>query len=200
MLELLDYGGGNVGSVRRCLERLELAYREVGPDRPPSGERPLVLPGVGAFGAVMGALAEGGLAVRVQDAVRSGTPFLGICVGLQILFDESEETPGVSGLGLVPGRVVRFRAPKVPQIGWNLIRREPSQPGPAEGHVYFVNSYHALPEDPSVVWYESDYAGPCCAAVRDLSGGRRVSAFQFHPEKSGPFGHELVLDWYREVS
>ena len=194
-VELVDYGGGNLGSLRRCLHRLEIPYRLVDADRPPSGNFPLVLPGVGAFGAVAQALIAGGLDQRVCQLVKGGTPFLGICVGLQILLDSSQESPGIPGFGLIPGEVVRFQAPKVPQIGWNRIQSKDD----AGGFVYFVNSYYAAPSDPSKIWYEADYHGRFCAALRDVAEGRHVSAFQFHPEKSGEFGHALVRRWYDEV-
>ncbi|MCU0723999.1 MAG: imidazole glycerol phosphate synthase subunit HisH, partial [Planctomycetes bacterium] len=114
-------------------------------------------------------------------------PFLGICVGMQVLFERSEESPGVEGLSVLPGEVVRFREGKVPQVGWNRV--EPRQGGglPA-GFVYFVNSYAPRPARPKDVLYEADYHGPFCAAVRRGN----VAAFQFHPEKSGEFGHRLL--------
>lgn len=159
----------------------------------------MLVPGVGAFGAVVDSLSRDGLGARVSQAAQSGTPLLGICVGLQLLLDESEETPGAKGLGLIPGRVVKLKAAKVPQIGWNRIERQEPHPGLEEGYVYFVNSYVAEPADPSKVWYESEYEGRYCAAVRDVSNNRHISAFQFHPEKSGQFGHDLLTSWYREV-
>lgn len=180
-LELLDYGGGNLASLQRCLERLELPYVLTAS---PSGERPVVLPGVGAFGAVMGALEPS--RARLCEVVRAGTPFLGICVGLQVLLSSSEESPGAVGLGLVSGSVRKFAARKVPQMGWNRIWGDGR-----EGFVYFVNSYHAVPDDPSAVWMRADYEGEFCAALRVGN----IAAFQFHPEKSGDFGHALVREW-----
>lgn len=200
MLDLVVYGGGNLGSVRRCLRRLELPFKEVSASAPPSGDRPMIVPGVGAFGAVMTGLSKDGLGQRVREAALSGTPFLGICVGLQLLLDESEESPGAKGLGLIPGKVVRFQAAKVPQIGWNKVHRREPHPGLSEGHVYFVNSYVASPKDPSKVWYEADYEGIFCAALRDVSENRHICAFQFHPEKSGQFGHDLLSAWYEEIA
>jgi imidazole glycerol-phosphate synthase subunit HisH len=200
MLDLVVYGGGNLGSVRRCLNRLELPFREVDANSPPTGDRPMLVPGVGAFGAVADALARDGLGSRVRDAAERGTPFLGICVGLQLLLDESEETPGAKGLGLIPGRVIKLKATKVPQIGWNKIELQKAHPGLSEGYVYFVNSYVASPLDRSKIWYESDYEGRYCAALRDVSEGRHICAFQFHPEKSGQFGHDLLSAWYQEVA
>lgn len=179
MVELVDYGGGNLGSVERALQRLGQAYRL---SERPSGDLRVILPGVGSFGGVMQSLRERGLDRRLTEILRGGTPFLGICVGLQVLLESSEESPGVAGLGLIPGRVVRFRAPKVPQIGWNRIEG---------GFVYFVNSYYAQLENREHLWYEADYHGPFCAALRH----QNLSAFQFHPEKSGEFGQKLLRDW-----
>lgn len=183
-LELLDYGGGNLGSVRRCLERLEWSYELV---TNPSGDRPLILPGVGAFGAVMQGLAD--LKERLRALLQSGTPYLGICVGLQILLQGSQESPGVDGLGLIEGEVVRYQAPKVPQMGWNNLQA--SQSDWPEGFVYFVNSFYARPRASECVLYTGDYHGSFCAAVRT----KNLTAFQFHPEKSGPFGESLLRRW-----
>ncbi|MFN8608808.1 MAG: imidazole glycerol phosphate synthase subunit HisH [Vulcanimicrobiota bacterium] len=187
-LELLDYGGGNLGSVRRCLERLGWSFVMV---EVPSGSRPLILPGVGAFGAVMAGLA--GLRERLRDLLRGGTPYLGICVGLQILLESSQESPGVAGLGLIPGEVVRYQAPKVPQMGWNDLRA--CQPGWPDGFVYFVNSFYARPTDSGAVLYEADYHGRFCAALRS----QNLTAFQFHPEKSGELGEQLLRRWKEQL-
>jgi glutamine amidotransferase len=187
MLDVIDYGGGNVGSLTRALERLDLPYRLVADGATLTGANPVVLPGVGSFGGVMAGLRDRGHDGALKRAISAGTPFLGICVGLQILFERSEESPGVEGLSILPGEVVRFREGKVPQIGWNRI--EPRQgPGFEAGFVYFVNSYFPRPARPEDVLYEADYHGPFCAAVRRGN----VLAFQFHPEKSGAFGHALL--------
>lgn len=183
MVELVDYGGGNLGSVQRALQRLGTAFELT---QQPSGNHPVILPGVGSFGAVANALQKLGLDVRLRQIIAQETPFLGICVGLQVLLESSDESPGVSGLGVIPGRVVRFRAPKVPQIGWNRVVSSQR-----EGFVYFVNSYYAQLQNPEHLWYSADYYGPFCAALRS----RNVSAFQFHPEKSGEFGQQLLQDW-----
>lgn len=194
MIELVDYGGGNVGSVIRCLHRLGIPFQKVGDSRLPSGNYPLLLPGVGAFGATMRELSKEGLAERIKTQVTEGTPYLGICVGLQVLLEESVESPGIPGLGLIPGRVVKFTRGKTPQIGWNAIHSPDGKSLP-EGYVYFVNSYVAAPADPSAVLYEADYHGHFCAALQTAN----ITAFQFHPEKSGPFGHELLRRWYDAV-
>lgn len=194
-VDLVDVGGGNTGSVRRCLQRLDIAYRDVDADKQPDGSRPLILPGVGAFGAVMNSLRTAGIDQVVTKLVKSGTPYLGICVGMQILFDDSEESPGVPGLGLVSGRVLKFRSNKVPQIGWNHIQPEQDD-GWSPGFVYFVNSYYPQPVRQDVVLYRADYGVPFCAALHH----ENVTAFQFHPEKSGAFGGQLLERWVNSVS
>lgn len=196
-VDLVDVGGGNIGSVKRCLERLQIEFSEANLDSPPDGNKPVVLPGVGAFGPVMDHLRANGFDKRVQDLVKSGTPFLGICVGMQILFDTSEEAPGVKGLGLIPGTVKKFQDGKVPQIGWNLVKRQADKDAsfPDNGYVYFVNSYYPAPASDDAVLYWSDYYVHFCAAVKH----ENITAFQFHPEKSGSFGQELLLRWVKNV-
>jgi glutamine amidotransferase len=193
-VDLVDIGGGNTGSISRCLERLGIPFRNVGAGKPPDGSRPLILPGVGAFGAVMDYLSEAGLDETIRSLARAGTPCLGICVGMQILFDTSTESPGVKGLGLLKGGVVRFDAPKVPQIGWNYITSPHSAWAP--GYVYFVNSYYAQPAVDDHVLYRSNYAGAFCAAVQHDN----ITGFQFHPEKSSTFGHSLIERWVNSVN
>jgi glutamine amidotransferase len=185
-VDIVEFNGGNVGSVQRCMERLEIGYRTVSARNLPDGSRPLVVPGVGSFGGVMSSLKQDGLDEVISSLVKSGTPYIGICVGMQILFESSEESPEVQGLGLLKGKVVRFVTGKVPLIGWNEIQA--SQDNFENGYVYFVNSYFPKPADESAVLYSSDYSGPFCAAVR--SGN--ITGFQFHPEKSGTFGNALL--------
>lgn len=194
-VDLVNIDGGNKGSVLRLLERLDVKVNEVGADNLPEGNRPLILPGVGAFGAVMQSIEKGGLSKRVSQLVKSGTPYLGICVGMQILFDGSEETPGISGLGLVPGSVVRFTKGKVPQIGWNKLDNWQNN-GFEPGYAYFVNSYYAVPENSSDTLYSADYHERFCAAVQKDN----ITGFQFHPEKSGAFGQKLMQRWLFDVS
>ncbi len=194
-VDLVDVGGGNIGSVRRCLHRLGITYRDVGADNLPGGSRPLILPGVGAFGTVMDSLRRNGLDESIKNLVAKGTPLLGVCVGMQVLFDSSEEAPGVPGLSLVPGKVVRFVADKVPQIGWNHI--DAKQSGWEGGYVYFVNSFYAQPENDNVVLYQAQYGDTeFCAALRTGN----ITAFQFHPEKSSAFGASLLARWIASVT
>jgi imidazole glycerol phosphate synthase glutamine amidotransferase subunit len=188
-IEVIDAAGGNIGSLCRALERLGVDYELVNGQSLPTGRKPLILPGVGNFGAVMNRLRDARLDQRIVDIAGQGVPFLGICVGLQVLFEGSEESPGVPGLKLLEGKVVKFRDGKVPQIGWNSVTS--NSPDWQSGFVYFVNSYFAAPTQPDMVLYQSEYFKPFCAAVKKDN----ITAFQFHPEKSGPFGIGLLKHW-----
>ena len=192
MIEVIDYGGGNMGSMTRCLERLGVQYRLTSSENPPSGEVPVLFPGVGAFGSAMTHLTQSGLADRLRGLLNNGTPYLGICIGLQVLFEHSEESPGTPGLGVIPGSVVKFKTGKVPQIGWNWVTS--SQPGWNSGYVYFVNSYYPQlkhGKSDTDTLYTADYHGAFTAAVQTGN----ITAFQFHPEKSGTFGQALLQQW-----
>lgn len=196
-VDLVTSAGGNVGSMSRCLTRLGVKFRTRGNYDAPTGDRPVILPGVGAFGTVMKSLNENNFAERLKAMLKGGTPFLGICVGMQVLFDESEEAPGIGGLGLVSGKVVRFRAPKVPQIGWNkIVACRQMAWDLNEGFVYFVNSYYASPQDSNCTSYLAEYGGAFCAALQVDN----LTAFQFHPEKSGDMGERLLREWLSNVS
>jgi len=209
VIAIVDYGVGNLRSAAKGLERAAAgAGREV--EVRVTGERSdldrasaVVLPGVGAFGACMASLEASGLVETVRAAAVSGRPFLGICVGMQILFEESEEFGPVAGLGVLAGRVVRFRTPglKIPHMGWNGLRiRRPggALDGIEEGAwVYFVHSYHAVPSDPAVVAATCEYGGEefVAAVSRDA-----LFATQFHPEKSQATGLRLLRNFVRAAS
>jgi glutamine amidotransferase len=198
MIALIDYGSGNIRSVYNAL-RHEGADVELVSDRARlSHASAVVLPGVGAFGDCARGLQTRGLWEPMQEWLSSGKPFLGICVGYQLLFDESEETPGVRGLGYFAGKVKRFSTPdlKVPQIGWNSLQfTNPADPLwsglPAAPHVYFVHSYFPEPEDPSIVSAWTSYGETFAAAV---SSGN-VAAVQFHPEKSQHVGLGILRNF-----
>ncbi|MBX3153407.1 imidazole glycerol phosphate synthase subunit HisH [Candidatus Obscuribacterales bacterium] len=193
-IEVIDAAGGNIGSLCRALDRLGASYTLVNGESLPTGTKPLILPGVGNFGAVMKRLRDTKLDRRIVDIASSGVPLLGICVGLQVLFDGSEESPGINGLGLLEGTVIKFTEGKVPQIGWNSVISQ--TPGWQSGFVYFVNSYFASPKQPDVVLYQSEYFKPFCAAVKKGN----ITAFQFHPEKSGQFGIGLLKHWLDDAA
>ncbi len=202
MIALVDYGLGNLGSVEKALRYVgcELTVTQ-DPDAVRRADA-IAVPGVGAFGDCMGNLTRLGLADAIKDAVYAGTPYLGICLGLQVLFDESEESPRVGGLGIVPGKVRLFRHNlKVPQIGWNDIRISTPPPPhlteiPDGSYVYFVHSYHVVPEDDGVVATVTDYGYDFVSAVwRD-----NLFACQFHPEKSQQVGLKILANFRDEVA
>jgi glutamine amidotransferase len=186
-LLLFDYGTGNLHSLRKALELQDAAVR-IGADL--RGADGLVLPGVGAFGAAAEQLAPYRAAIR--NAVTDGMPVLGICLGMQLLLDESEEGPG-RGLGLVPGRVRRLRARRVPHMGWNVVQADDSLFDGASGRrFYFANSFAVDPEDESTVvaWVRHD-DDRFPAAIRE----KGVLGTQFHPEKSGSAGLRVLANF-----
>jgi imidazole glycerol-phosphate synthase subunit HisH len=200
---LIDYDAGNTLSVTRALERMGARV-----DLTPDPERvatadAVVLPGVGAFGDCVRKLEERGMDAACREAYRSGMPFLGVCVGLQILFEGSEESPGVEGLGILPGAVVRFKAGalKVPHMGWNQLTLERDHPLLAglDGEAfYFVHSYYPDPAEPQDALGTSEYGVRFCAAA----GRENLAAVQFHPEKSSRAGlklYENFLLWARNL-
>jgi imidazole glycerol-phosphate synthase subunit HisH len=193
--DLVTSAGGNLGSISRTLTRMGVPFRLVGKESELDGSRPIILPGVGAFGTVMSSLKENNVDQTICKLVKAGTPFLGVCVGMQVLFDSSEEAPEVPGLGLIGGNVVKFQQGKVPQIGWNEIL-PCNDPSWEPGFVYFVNSYYAEPASDQVTLYKADYYGPFCAAVQTGN----ITAFQFHPEKSGEMGERLLTRWVNNVA
>jgi glutamine amidotransferase len=201
-IAIVDYGVGNLRSAEKAVEHAgHPAVVTSDPERI-AGAPAVVLPGQGAFGTCMANLTAAGLVEPVLAAVRSGRPFLGICVGMQILFESSEESPGVDGLGVFAGRVVRFaRDPdrKVPHMGWNqlhVVRRPPVLAGIEEGaYVYFVHSYHPVPADPGVVATTTAYGVDFVSSVaRD-----NVYAGVFHPEKSQQVGLRLLANFVGQV-
>ena len=192
MIAIIDYGMGNLHSVSKAVERLGHEAKVTSDPGEILAADGAILPGVGAFGDAMRNLRETGLDEAAKAFARSGRPMLGICLGMQLLFSESEEHGRHEGLGLLPGRVVRFRGPfKVPHMGWNRLKLEQANPltdGLEPGHVYFVHSYHALPEHKDDLLATTDYHGPVAAIV----GRGQLYGMQFHPEKSGELGIRLL--------
>ncbi len=210
MIAIVDACSGNLRSVERALERAggrPVVTRD--PDVVRKADK-IVVPGQGAFGVFMRGLAERDLGGALREAIASGRPYLGICLGLQVLFERSEEvfagglgaTPppaGPAGLGVLAGRVVRLRPPspalKVPHMGWNRVRRlrpEPLLAGvPDDAYVYFVHSYHAVPDDRALIALEADHGEPITAAIRK----DHLFACQFHPEKSQAVGLRILQNF-----
>jgi glutamine amidotransferase len=197
LIAVCDYGIGNLHSAHKALAR-QGADARLTADRAVIAEAAaVVLPGVGAFGACMAALRSTGLEDPVRGAIASGRPFLAICIGTQMLFDDSDEDPGARGLGVIAGTVRRLAAGvKRPQMQWNQIEvADPGEPMFAElgprPWFYFVHSLHGVPRDPSVVAATCDYGGPVNAAFR----AGNVFATQFHPEKSAAAGKRLFANF-----
>jgi glutamine amidotransferase len=196
---IVDYGMGNLRSVQKAFERVGHAA-EISPDpERVAAAAKVVLPGVGAFADAIARLRETRLADTIRDHVRAGRPFLGICLGLQLLFTRSHEDGLHPGLDLFPGEVVRFpHVPglKVPHMGWNTLRlARPDCPLfaglPPDPAVYFVHSYYPVPADCTIVAAEADYPDPfVCAVWKD-----NVYATQFHPEKSQEVGLTMLKNF-----
>ncbi len=200
MITIVDYGMGNLRSVQKGLETAGFDARVTSDPRDVENAEKLVLPGVGAFRDCMRSLREGGFVDPILRHVESGRPFLGICLGLQVLFTESEEFGRHEGLNIIPGRVVRFPEHmtfngedlKVPHMGWNQIKLRREAPIfrdiEEETFFYFVHSYYVIPEDSEVVAATTDYGVTFCSAVwKD-----NVMATQFHPEKSQQVGLKIL--------
>jgi len=197
MIAIIDYGMGNLYSVEKAFVKLGAqAVVTSDPEVILKADK-VVLPGVGAFGDCMKNLTQSGLVPVIHEVIGRGTPFLGICLGLQALFEASEEDPGVKGLGVFPGMVRKIIAPefKIPHMGWNSLEFATSSPLftalPDNPYVYFVHSYHAVPEDPAVITAVTNYGGPVTAAV----GRANVQAVQFHPEKSSSVGMAILANF-----
>ena len=192
---IVDYGMANLRSVQKAFEKVGHAAEITGdPSRVAEADK-LVLPGVGAFRDAIARLRESGLAEPIVDHIKAGRPFLGICLGLHMLFTKSHEDGEYAGLNLFPGEVVHFPdvpGLKVPHMGWNQLRiRRPApllKDVPDGSAVYFVHSYYVVPRDGSLVATETDYPTPFASAIWH----ENVFATQFHPEKSQAVGLEML--------
>jgi len=199
VITVVDVCSGNLRSVERAIAQVGgdvVVTRDA--DAVRRADK-VVVPGQGAFGMFMRGLVERGLGDALREAIASGRPYLGICLGMQVLFDESEEQGPCPGLGVVPGRVVRMRPTdrrlKVPHIGWNQVgfrKPDPLLAGIAEGaYVYFDHSYYGVPADPSLVALDTEHGAAMTAAIRKDN----VFACQFHPEKSQSVGLQILRNF-----
>jgi glutamine amidotransferase len=191
---IVDYGAGNLRSVAKAVERVGYRPLVTAEARAMVDARAVIVPGVGAAADTMRSLADRGLVDPIRRYIRAGRPFLGICMGMQALFNFSEEGGGQECLGVVPGTVRRITGElKVPHMGWNTVRQRRAHPVfagiPDGAYFYFVHSFYADPQDPEVVIGETDYGGPLPAVI----AVENLVATQFHPEKSGEHG----LRFYR---
>jgi glutamine amidotransferase len=200
MIAIIDYGMGNLRSVQKGLERTgceAVITRDVGLIRSARGA---VLPGVGAFSACMENLAQFGLLEPIRDIVLQKKPFLGICLGFQLLFSQSEEFGTQKGLDLFPGKVVGFQSRanlKVPHMGWNRLEKKLQSPfleGVSSGdYVYFVHSFYAIPDDSSIIATTTDYGHSFVSSIATDT----LFACQFHPEKSQELGLRILANFAR---
>jgi glutamine amidotransferase len=202
MIAIIDYGVGNLGSVAKAFAYLGYPARiTTSPAEVLEAER-VVLPGVGAFGKSMEYLTKAGMVPVVKEVIASNRPFLGICLGFQMLFEESmenfdDQASSLSGLGIFPGQVLKFPASelKIPQIGWNSIRKAQDSPlfyGVEDGsYVYFVHSYYVKPAAPDLISCQTEYGIEYCSGI---SRGN-VHAVQFHPEKSSRTGLAMLKNF-----
>jgi glutamine amidotransferase len=196
-ITMIDYGGSNLRSAQKAFEFVgaEVCLTSV-PEEVVRASK-LVLPGVGAFGAGMEAIRNRGLEGAIHQAAEQGTPILGICLGMQFLFQESEEMGSHQGLGLIPGRVTRFSESglKVPHMGWNQVEHSGTHPllaGVASGsHAYFVHSYYCIPASPAHVIAYTHYGRDFASIV----GDRHIYGIQFHPEKSQKAGLQIIRNY-----
>lgn len=203
MVAVIDYGAGNIKSVMNAMSALgEESVLTADPAVIESADH-VILPGVGAFGDAMDRIRESGLEETIHKVCDRGTPFLGICLGLQLLFESSEESPGAVGLGILPGRILRIPelvpgeaiARKVPEIGWNNLTYPRAgrlfKDVPEDSYVYFVHSYYLHADDPSIVTATTQYGVTVEASVERGN----VFACQFHPEKSERVGMQILRNF-----
>ena len=199
MIAIVDYGAGNLRSVAKAVEKLGYSPEVTGDPQKVRNAKAVILPGVGASDSAMTALEERGLVEPLRTVIRDGVPFFGVCLGLQLLLESSEEG-SMPCLSVVPGRVKRFpNSVKTPHMGWNEVNFERDHPvleGVESGsYFYFVHSYYAAPEDQSLVLGTTDYASQFCSVIaRD-----NLVATQFHPEKSGGVGLRLYENFLRSM-
>lgn len=198
MVAIIDYDAGNIKSVENAVRFLGHEVNVTADEKEILKADHVILPGVGAFGDAMQRLRAGGLEQTIREVARSGRPFLGICLGLQLLFEESEESPGIKGLCLLPGRIRRIpegEGRKVPQIGWNDLsfpRRGRLFEGIEENsYVYFVHSYYLQAGDPRDVTARTEYGVLIDASVEHGN----IFACQFHPEKSERIGMQILKNF-----
>ena len=209
---IVDYGVGNLRSVEKAFAASGHTARVTNDREEIERAERVVLPGVGAFGAAINTLRASGLEACVLDAARGGRPFLGICVGMQLLFTQSEEMGTHNGLNLIPGRVKHFNAKnlgpdadgvKVPQIGWNALNFPKGPNGgehsplfaglPNGAMAYFLHSFYCAPDEENAAIARTDFIAPYCSAVAK----NNVMGVQFHPEKSGAVGLQILDNWAR---
>ena len=191
---IVDYEAGNLRSVANMLTFLNVPFVITSDKNEILSAKKIIFPGQGHFAQAMSNLERKGLVPVIKECCQKGIPFLGICIGLQILFESSEEAPNVNGLGIFQGEVKRFTKGKIPQIGWNKVIPTQNNIYISEGYFYYVNSYYVVPKNENIISAYTDYNGKFCAAVQK----ENITAVQFHPEKSAKAGLEFFNNWLKD--
>jgi len=195
MIGIIDYGAGNLHSVMNALNYLKIRHRLIKDFEDFTGINKIILPGVGAFGAAVQRLKSNGLYEAICDWIKSGRSYLGICLGLQLLFESSREAKGIKGFGILNGRIKKFRAYKIPQIGWNSVKILRSSPlievGEQDLFFYFLHSYYPVVSSNKLIIGVTEYG----INYPSIINQGNIYAVQFHPEKSGKTGLRLLKNW-----
>ena len=191
MIAVINYGGGNLRSVANLLTSLDYDFCITDRSSDILYADKIIFPGQGHFGQSVEAIRAKNLDKTICNAIEKGIPFLGICVGLQVLFENSEEAPNVKGLGILKGSVVKYKTGKTPQIGWNEIKTHGKNTFLSDDYYYFVNSYYVNPADKNIISSVANYNGEFCASIEK----ENLAAVQFHPEKSGETGRKAIHNW-----
>lgn len=188
---IIDYNSGNIKSLGNMLSFLGCEYVLSNKKEDILNAKKLIFPGQGHFAQAMDNLYQSGLIDTIKNSIDKGIDFLGICLGLQILFEKSEEAPNVEGLGIIEGEVKKFKIGKTPQVGWNKIKTTKNNSYLENEHFYFVNSYYVEPKDKNIVSSYTDYEIEFCSSIQKDN----LTAVQFHPEKSSIAGVNFFKKW-----
>ena len=191
MITIIDYEAGNLKSICNMLDFLGAEYQISSDPKEIETAETLIFPGQGHFAQAMKNLENKNLVNPIKNAIKNNAKFLGICLGLQVLFEKSEEAPNIDGLGIIKGEVRKFTQGKIPQIGWNEIKTTENNSFLKDDFFYFVNSYYVVPTDTSVVSSTCDYGIEFAASIEHDN----LTAVQFHPEKSSTAGVNFFKNW-----
>lgn len=191
MITIIDYDAGNLKSIENMLNFLGAQYQISSDPKEIENAERIIFPGQGHFEQAMKNLENKNLIFPIKKAIENNAKFLGICLGLQVLFEKSEEAPEIDGLGIIKGEVKKFTSGKIPQIGWNKIKTTKNNSFLDEDYFYFVNSYYVVPEDENVISSTCDYGIEFCASIEY----KNLTAMQFHPEKSSEAGINFFKKW-----
>ena len=191
MITIIDYEAGNLKSICNMLDFLGEEYKISSDPKEIETAEKIIFPGQGHFAQAMKNLENKGLIEPIKKAIENNSKFLGICLGLQVLFEKSEEAPGISGLGIIKGEVKKFTSGKIPQIGWNKIKTTQNNSYLEDDYFYFVNSYYVIPEDEKVISSTCSYNIDFTASIEY----KNLTAVQFHPEKSSEAGVNFFKKW-----